>query len=342
MTVIVIPNTGKRTLTFRFSPAWFGLIGVVVLTIAGLSLSLAAQQRTNKALKAELAQVDSLKRTNRVQTAEIAELSDKISVTDAKLAELQALEAQLRELSGQTAPSRSGAALPVEYVHNGGRGGPQGTSLSLEGLPTLSGMLPPEVGAYLFGKRDTLLMDLRRPEAQKVDSGDPQRDADALNQHVDDQTISMERLVAQMTASKQTILEQQDYVAHRPSGLPVTGMFTDRFGGRWSPFGLGYQFHEGLDIATSSGRAIVATGAGVIIQSGWKAGGYGNAVMIDHGYGFVTLYAHMSDVKYPVGTEVRRGDVIGWVGSTGDSTGPHCHYEVHVNGVPVDPVKFMQ
>ncbi|HYG59898.1 MAG TPA: M23 family metallopeptidase, partial [Symbiobacteriaceae bacterium] len=82
--------------------------------------------------------------------------------------------------------------------------------------------------------------------------------------------------------------------------------------------------------------------AGTVVHAGWMVGGYGYTVVIDHGYGFTTLYAHFDEVNSSVGDVVSRGDVIGWVGSTGNSTGPHVHYEVHVNGVPVDPMRYAQ
>jgi murein DD-endopeptidase MepM/ murein hydrolase activator NlpD len=112
------------------------------------------------------------------------------------------------------------------------------------------------------------------------------------------------------------------------------------FGYRIDPVYKVAKFHAGLDFAAPIGTPIYATADGIIKEADFNAGGYGNHVVIDHGYGYETLYGHMFKVKVHAGEAVKRGEVIGWVGSTGKSTGPHCHYEVHKNGQPVDPVYY--
>lgn len=339
LTVIVVPETGKRTLTFRFSLLWFA---PVIVLIAVLALSALVQTRANRQLEGRLAELDSLRRTNRLQEAEIETLRNKVTQTDQKIAQLEALELQLRELVGQDMPSRGGSPS-LEPLHSTGRGGPPAAEQTLTNMPSLGAMLPPDVRAYLFTKRDTLPMDLREPAARPEDRKVTRTTVEELGTQLDKQAGAMERLVADLSDSRRTLLEHIDLVAHVPSGLPVSGgTFTDRFGWRWSPFGWGRQWHDGLDIAHDYWTPVVATADGVVILSGWKSGGYGYTVMVDHGYGYVTMYAHLSDTKPAVGDEVKRGTLIGWVGSTGNSTGPHLHYEVHANGVPVDPVKYLQ
>jgi murein DD-endopeptidase MepM/ murein hydrolase activator NlpD len=95
-----------------------------------------------------------------------------------------------------------------------------------------------------------------------------------------------------------------------------------------------------LDFTAPQGTPIYATADGVVKTAGFSDGGYGNHVVINHGYGYETLYGHMYRVKARSGQRVKRGDLIGYVGSTGKSTGPHCHYEVHKNGQKLDPVYF--
>lgn len=112
------------------------------------------------------------------------------------------------------------------------------------------------------------------------------------------------------------------------------------FGYRIDPIYKISKFHAGLDFAASQGTPIYATADGKVKLAEYNAGGYGNHVIINHGFGYETLYGHMIRIKAKVGQTVKRGEVIGYVGSTGKSTGPHCHYEVHKDGQPVDPVYY--
>jgi murein DD-endopeptidase MepM/ murein hydrolase activator NlpD len=112
------------------------------------------------------------------------------------------------------------------------------------------------------------------------------------------------------------------------------------FGYRIDPVYKVAKFHAGLDFAAPQGTPIYATADGIIKEAGYNGGGYGNHVVISHGYGYETLYGHMYRIKTRVGRKIKRGEVIGYVGSTGKSTGPHCHYEVHKSGQPVDPVYY--
>ena len=129
-----------------------------------------------------------------------------------------------------------------------------------------------------------------------------------------------------------------DDAAHTvPSIWPTSGYVSSPYGLRWN----GTEFHQGIDIAAETGTPIVATADGVVTSAGWNGSGYGNMVDVDHGGGIVTRYGHASAVAVTVGQEVRRGQVIAYVGSTGYSTGPHLHYEVRVNGQPVDPAGYL-
>jgi len=126
-----------------------------------------------------------------------------------------------------------------------------------------------------------------------------------------------------------------------PSIWPVTGELTDGFGGRRNPFG-GYssEFHAGQDIATLTGTPVAASANGTVIFAGCQ-NGYGQIVIIDHGDGLTTRYGHLSKIEATVGQSISRGDVLGRVGSTGRSTGPHLHYEVRINDKPVDPMQYL-
>jgi murein DD-endopeptidase MepM/ murein hydrolase activator NlpD len=117
---------------------------------------------------------------------------------------------------------------------------------------------------------------------------------------------------------------------------PVTGTITSPFGWRSNPFGGSPEFHQGLDIAAPSGTTVTAAAGGTVIMAQWY-GGYGNYILIDHGGGYSTGYGHLSAIYVSNGQGVKRGQAIGAVGSTGASTGPHLHFEVRIDGKPVDP-----
>jgi len=133
-------------------------------------------------------------------------------------------------------------------------------------------------------------------------------------------------------------------LSHTPAIQPVSNKDLNRlasgFGHRIDPIYKTVKMHAGLDFAAPQGTPIYATADGRITTSGNTSNGYGNHVVINHGYGYETLYGHMVRVKARAGENVKRGEVIGWVGSTGKSTGPHCHYEVHKNGQRINPVYF--
>ncbi len=125
--------------------------------------------------------------------------------------------------------------------------------------------------------------------------------------------------------------------------MPTTGVYSSGFGYRTDPFGGGTTFHAGQDIAAPTGTPIVAATAGTvaIVETPDQSGGYGNYTCIDRGGGFATCYAHQSVVYVHVGEVVKQGELIGLVGSTGASTGPHLHFEVRINGVPVNPLPYL-
>jgi murein DD-endopeptidase MepM/ murein hydrolase activator NlpD len=134
--------------------------------------------------------------------------------------------------------------------------------------------------------------------------------------------------------------KQKHIMNSTPSLLPTEGHISSGFGWRINPLGGGPQFHTGIDINAEQGTNIYATADGVVIIAG-MTGGYGNEVRINHGLGFTTLYAHCSQIFVTVGQEVKRGDLIAAVGCTGWATGPHLHYEVRINNVPVDPMAYI-
>ena len=126
-----------------------------------------------------------------------------------------------------------------------------------------------------------------------------------------------------------------------PNLWPVEGQVTGSFGERIDPFNGEGAFHSGVDIGTSYGQQVIAPADGVVTFADFM-GGYGKAVMLDHGHGISTRYGHLSGYAVTPGQHLHRGDVIGYVGLSGRSTGPHLHYEVRINDTPVNPYKYLR
>ena len=136
-------------------------------------------------------------------------------------------------------------------------------------------------------------------------------------------------------------LEQRmRWISSTPAITPVRGILTSSFGYRADPMTHGRGNHQGIDIAAAYGLPVHASGDGLVLQAG-EQGGLGKAVFIAHGYGLTTRYGHMSAITVRPGQRIKRGDVIGKVGNTGRSTGPHLHYEVRMDGEPLNPIGYM-
>lgn len=232
----------------------------------------------------------------------------------AELNKLFETEAQIREIH-KLAPRVSG---PGDYVTaepepSDGRGGPPGRLGTWGDLDRRAELRPSHV---IYG--------LSRPSA------------DLILEEVRLRTASLADL-------RDALLAEQDRIDRMPAGWPVVSgrrRLSSGFGYRRDPFTPSVRHHDGVDISAPYGTAVVATGRGLVIFSDYD-GYLGHTVRVDHGDGYVTVYAHLSRRLVEVGAEVSRGDGIGHLGSSGRSTGPHLHYEVHVNGKPTDPERFL-
>ena len=172
------------------------------------------------------------------------------------------------------------------------------------------------------------------PESDATtDFASVQKQIDQIVQAIDLRRESQEEIQAFLS-------DQRSLLASKPKGWPSRGWMTSGFGMRRSPFSGRPKMHEGLDIAASIGTPVYATADGIVSQSETVAG-YGKLVVIDHGYGYKTYYGHNSKLSVKVGQKVRRGDRIASVGNSGSSTGAHLHYEVRLNGVPLNPRKYL-
>ena len=162
------------------------------------------------------------------------------------------------------------------------------------------------------------------------------KNIDVLNKQLVIQSKSLDEIVI-------SAKEKDKMLSHLPAIQPIANKDMTRlasgFGMRMHPILKIGKMHAGTDFAAHTGTPIYATGDGKVKLAG-RSGGYGNVVIINHGYGYETLYGHMSKTKAKTGQNVKRGDIIGYVGSTGLSTGPHLHYEIHKDGKPIDPISY--
>jgi murein DD-endopeptidase MepM/ murein hydrolase activator NlpD len=181
--------------------------------------------------------------------------------------------------------------------------------------------------------KETRIRELLDQDQQKLISG-MRKGIAALNEDAINREKSFNELMI-------FLREQRSLLAVTPNMWPVKGWVTSEFGIRESPFTSGVEFHKGLDIATRFGKEIVAPADGLVIVVS-ELTQDGNLIKIDHGHGLVTAFAHLSKMVVKQGLRVKRGDVIGYVGDTGRSTGSHLHYAVFVNKVPVNPRRYLR
>lgn len=158
---------------------------------------------------------------------------------------------------------------------------------------------------------------------------------------IPDDLSSMPEHADEMFANLEELDVLQRVIDILPSGLPVhNAKVQSNFGHRIDPFNGNVAFHGGIDMSAAYGEPIYTTGDGVVVEAG-RRGAYGYAVDVDHGFGIVTRYGHMSEILVDKGDRVRKGDIVGLEGSTGRSTGPHLHYEVRYHDRPINPKNFL-
>jgi murein DD-endopeptidase MepM/ murein hydrolase activator NlpD len=207
------------------------------------------------------------------------------------------------------------------------------TNQRLDSLQSLAGEVAMAYGIARFRQSAFGLTDDSGQETTEV----------AFQQSMDEFSYLEKNAAVVSTLGVQRILpaDQLSTLGIVPSLWPVVGQITGHFGERLDPFSGEGAFHSGLDIASHYGDEIRATADGDVTQAGLCAG-YGRLVVIDHGFGVSTWYGHLSGFNVQVGMHVKRGDVIGYEGNSGRSTGPHLHYEVRLNNTPVDPWRYLR
>ncbi len=152
---------------------------------------------------------------------------------------------------------------------------------------------------------------------------------DEITRLLKEETTNYAELVEDLTKNL-TFLEAQ------PNLVPTTGRLTSSFGYRRHPVSGYRDYHNGIDLAANRGTPVMASGTGIVTFAGWN-GAYGQVIVLDHGYGYKSVYAHLNDMSVHVGDRIKKGNTIGSVGTTGRSTGPHLHFEIHFQDTPVNP-----
>ncbi len=239
---------------------------------------------------------------------------------DTRLSELDRLMLRLRlydaEIRSLAEPTGDHGPVPDEVFANTGL---QGPDLSSGGLERLTG--------------DDLPMDVHVHPAEDWATSVSTRLTRALD--------FLSRAEPDVSLVVSELEEMRAFEKALPTSWPTTGMPSSGFGWRRSPFNRRWKFHSGLDIANDRGTPIRAPSSGRVVTAEYHAG-YGRMIVIDHGFGVNTLYGHCQTLRVAVGDYVQRGDVIATMGNTGQSTGPHLHFEVHQDGHPVDPLTYLR
>lgn len=302
-----------------------GLIGFVMAAVAvvdyvalwrerGLHAEL---ERENRQLKFRAQQVKS-------QLHSLEQSLAKVESTAAKIQRITNLKDRNHLLRRH---ERSIATVELNHEPAGPKGGP------LHGaLPRLAGEIvenPPSSRSVRDENSQSLIPGEFTVE---FDSRLAKRIAKAI-----DHTQSLEQKVLGLIES---LVEQQSLLASTPSIRPTFGWYSSKFGYRMDPFTRRPALHSGVDFAAAPGTSVWATADGVVKFAGYQSG-YGQIVILDHGYGVETRYAHNSRVQVSTGERVRRRQAIAVTGSSGRSTGPHLHYEVRIEGSPVDPANYI-
>jgi len=279
--------------------------GPVVKLVAGVATIVAASLLAATigvvSHSVDMARSQRLERANQALSVEVQRLGQRVGALSDTLSVISRRDQEMRLVAGLEPLSPE--------VQQAGIGGPAGAWPEREQLLTEGGT----VGRAAFGVHT---------------------DVDALIRRANLLATSYQEAAESISAHTQEFLAT-------PSIMPTIGFLTSKFSLiRYHPIEHENRPHEGIDIATAYGTKIIAPAAGRVIKVGWQ-NGYGNMVVLDHGYGLETRYAHMSRWAVREGQSVKRGDVLGYVGSTGLSTGPHLHYEVLQDGRAVDPLRFI-
>ncbi|MBO8137409.1 MAG: M23 family metallopeptidase [Desulfotomaculum sp.] len=313
-TLMLVPHSDHQIYKFRIPPVLIKICLVLFACITALTIYFSVRYLQ---MKEELVELKDLRKINTIQAAKLKTIESETMKLKEQMTELKNLEKDVREMIGRESvssrsrPLNSRKIVETSSYHPGD---------NAEKIPLLD------------------LINRKSYREKKLEWDKRYLTAASISRSLLAETGEVKRSLELL---KKDVAARKAYLAARPSGLPARGRISSGYGYRRSPFTGRKDFHPGIDIAAPYGEPVVATGKGKVVFVGYKAG-YGKTVIIDHSFGFRTVYAHNSKIKVEVGDTVTRGECIALVGSTGSSTGPHLHYEVIKNGVRVDPADYIQ
>ncbi len=339
-TIMILPHSEETACSIRLP---FYIVQVVVILITLFVAGAGILGFSYLRVAAESEQVEELKEINRAQQEEIDALAIETERAISQVVELDELINNITEKVADVELLDDVESLRAQ------------AHVSKEKLPPSKPQSPYHVSFSMHSSNAPSLHNPTNPTL-KIENNDT-----VTNEHVDRSSSSNLLLsrAAENVATLQNVIPEQygtldevetyivkiekklEEIEAKPTLWPARGRITSGFGTRSRPYGGGYQFHSGVDIAGSRGSTIRATGSGEVTFSGYR-GSLGNLLIIDHGNGYETYYAHLSNFAVSKGEEVEKGQTIGYMGASGRTTGTHLHYEVHHNGSPVNPVHYME
>ncbi|MBU5675945.1 M23 family metallopeptidase [Alkaliphilus sp. MSJ-5] len=303
LTFMILPNSSEKIIKFSLPKL---LSKVIILSLFFVILSSIIFSSGYFGIRHKLIaannQIAELKLENESQKYEIAELKNYSIKVDEKLADLNKIQNQVLNMVGLDTSNED-------------------TSL-------------PETTDILFSYSYSPNIVSRSAQSNIFSSQGYEEEINLLTELIDREKENMEKLIL-------NVEQQLEYLDALPNLMPNPGRISSPFGYRISPTGRNREFHNGIDISNKLGTDIIAAGSGIVTYSGYN-GGYGKVVMISHGYGYTSIYAHNQEILVSVGDQIEKGQVIAKVGSTGRSTGPHVHFEVRLNNEPINPLDLIE
>ncbi|QUH19562.1 M23 family metallopeptidase [Alkaliphilus sp. B6464] len=303
LTFMILPNSSEKIIKFSLPNL---LSKVIILSLFFVILSSIIFSSGYFGIRHKLIaannQIAELKLENESQKYEIAELKNYSIKVDEKLADLNKIQNQVLNMVGLDTNNED-------------------TSL-------------PEITDILFAYSYSPNIVSRSAQSNIFSSQGYEEEINFLTQLIDREKENMEKLIL-------NVEQQLEYLDALPNLMPNPGRISSPFGYRISPTGRNREFHNGIDISNKLGTDIIAAGSGIVTYSGYN-GAYGKVVMISHGYGYTSIYAHNQEILVSVGDQIEKGQVIAKVGSTGRSTGPHVHFEVRLNNEPINPLDLIE